>query len=136
MISNKELSKMLKDAHSFFEEVQSICSSHGPLTTSIFPPHNIIKGENGVCIQVAVAGYSKKELDVKKLGKTLVITGKKLTKGNGYIFKGISEKDFEKKFTLASRNVNVKQVELLDGILSVLIEKPEGGESEESYTIN
>jgi molecular chaperone IbpA len=90
-----------------------------------FPPYNIrkIDSENYE-IEMAVAGFTKKNVKVKYAENTLTITGTKKDKQDAdkLIHKGISEKNFTKKFELADDFV-VEDAGLQDGLLCVKLKK-------------
>jgi molecular chaperone IbpA len=92
-----------------------------------YPPFNIIKyGDNVTEVQIAVAGFSLDELEVKIDNGSLVITGEKPTQekieGVEYVHHGISARRFIRSWTLAE-NVEVLGADVKDGILSVKIKR-------------
>ena len=92
-----------------------------------FPPYNIVKtGDNKFDIEVALAGYNKKDINVTSENNMLVIESKKDEKTDDkdgkVLHKGISKRYFKKSFTIAD-DVEVKGAELKDGLLKVSMEK-------------
>ena len=91
-----------------------------------YPPYNIIKtGDYTHCVEVALAGYSKAEVEVILEDKTLTIasTGTPTTdKPKDVVHKGIAKRAFNRKFTLAE-DVIVKDASLKDGLLRVELER-------------
>ena len=84
-----------------------------------YPPHNIIRtGDNDYLIELAVAGFSRDELNIEVKDRTLVVTGEHQSKGREYIHRGISTKKFKRTFRL-SEHVHVNGADLVDGVLSV-----------------
>jgi len=84
-----------------------------------YPPHNIIKtSESDYLIEMAVAGFSRDELNVEVKDRTLTVTGEHVSRGREFIHRGISTKKFKRTFRL-SEHVNVNGADLVDGILSV-----------------
>ena len=84
-----------------------------------YPPHNIIKtGDTDYLIELAVAGFSRGELNVEVKDRTLTVTGEHESKGREYIHRGISTKKFKRTFRL-SEHVNVNGADLVDGVLSI-----------------
>jgi len=84
-----------------------------------YPPHNIIRaGDHDYLIELAVAGFSKDELNIEVKDRTLTITGEHVSKGREYIHRGISTKKFKRTFRL-SEHVKVNGADLVDGVLSV-----------------
>ena len=91
------------------------------------PPYNIVKtGTNKYDIEVALAGYNKKDIDVSYEDNMLRIKSKKEDKEDkdedGVIHKGIAKRYFSKSFTIAD-DVEVKGAELKDGLLKVSLER-------------
>jgi molecular chaperone IbpA len=84
-----------------------------------YPPHNILKtGDTDYLIELAVAGFSRGELNVEVKDRTLTVTGEHESKGREYIHRGISTKKFKRTFRL-SEHVNVNGADLVDGVLSI-----------------
>ena len=92
-----------------------------------YPPYNIVKvKDNQYNIEVALAGYNKKDIDVLYEDNMLTIKTAdkkedKKTEGEN-IYKGIAQRMFKKSFTIAD-DVEVKGAELKDGLLIVSLEK-------------
>ena len=92
-----------------------------------YPPYNIVKtGDYTHCVEVALAGYSKAEVEVIVEDKTLTIKssdlpGKDKPKDN-VIHKGIAKRAFKRVFTLAD-DVVVNDAVLKDGLLTVELER-------------
>ena len=96
-------------------------------TTTNYPPYNIVKtGETTYEIQVAVAGFTQGEVEVKVNEGQLNITGEKLSTdlpaGHTYEHQGISARRFIRTFTLADY-VEVTSAISRDGILAVKLER-------------
>ena len=86
-----------------------------------YPPHNILKtGDTDYLIELAVAGFSRDELNIEVKDRTLNVTGEHQSKGREYIHRGISTKKFKRTFRL-SEHVKVNGADLVDGILSVIL---------------
>ena len=100
--------------------------------TATFPFYNIVKtGDTTYNIEVALAGYTKKDIKVDYADNLLTIKSVKEEKdskeSNGIIHKGIAKRYFSKVFTIAD-DVEIKGAELKDGLLKVSLNKilPEG----------
>ena len=92
-----------------------------------YPPYNLIRtGDDCFVIEVALAGFSKEELNVEIKENVLHINGeKKQVKDDGkknYIHKGIGARKFHKTFTLAEY-VEVVEGAYVDGVLTVVCER-------------
>ena len=112
----------------FFDDAQSFHTS----LTSTFPFYNIVKkGNNKFDIEVALAGYDKKDITVEYEDNLLRIKSVKETKSDkekdGVIHQGIAKRYFSKAFTIAN-DVEIKGAELKNGLLKISLEKiiPEG----------
>ena len=92
-------------------------------TIQAFPKHNIVKLDDGTyLIELALAGYSREDLQVELKEGTLTISGDKGNEDESkYIHKGISSKKFTRSFRL-NENVIVKGSLFVDGILSISLE--------------
>ena len=89
-----------------------------------YPPYNIVKySENDYGIEVAVAGFSKEEIEVTVDQDQLKITGTKAgDSSKEYLHRGLAARDFEQTFTLAEY-MQVKGAEVKDGMLKIEIER-------------
>ena len=94
-----------------------------------YPPYNIVKtGKYNYDIQVALAGYGKKDVDVSFENSVLTIKSVKdkdeeeVKDNDGVLHKGIAKRMFTKSFTIAE-DVEIKGAELKDGLLNVSMEK-------------
>jgi len=93
-----------------------------------FPFYNIVKqGKNKYDIELALAGYSKDDIEVNLEDGVLTIKSKKEdtkedTKDGEILHKGIAKRYFSKAFTIAD-DVEVKGAELKDGLLRVSLER-------------
>ena len=88
-------------------------------TVSTYPPYNIRGNEDKGVIEMALAGFTKDDLNVEVKDNLLTITGKKEKKARDDIWhKGISERNFTKRFQL-HEHVIVDGADLKDGILIV-----------------
>jgi len=102
-----------------FRRLQSFNDS---VTPTNYPPYNLYTtGENQFVFELAVAGFKAEELDVTYQESQLVITGNKESDNTEYLFRGISGRNFTRKFMLAD-TVIVRDVTLNDGILRVFLE--------------
>lgn len=90
-----------------------------------YPPYNIVKtSENRYEVEIAVAGFLKDEIVIEVEDGVLTVEGvksKELSASGEYIHKGIAERDFTRKFTLAD-TVEVRGADLNSGILSIVLE--------------
>jgi molecular chaperone IbpA len=88
-----------------------------------YPPFDLIKkGDNDYSIQLAVAGFKPDEIDITAQQNVLLVTGRKSEetdeKGSDFIYRGIANRSFERRFALAD-HIQVKGADLKDGMLSI-----------------
>jgi len=117
---------------SIFDHFERMFDDDFRFPTVNYPPYNIVKtGTYTYNIEVALAGYSKKDISVEYAEGVLTIKSIKEEKSNdkkdGVIHKGISKRYFSKSFTIAD-DVKIEDAELKDGLLKVFLMKivPEG----------
>jgi len=90
-----------------------------------YPPYDIVKvTDNKYDIQIALAGYSKKDIEVKVVENTLLVKSirENSEEDKEVIHQGISKRYFERHFTIAD-DVEVNGAELKDGLLTVSLER-------------
>ena len=91
-----------------------------------YPPYNIVKtGTYTYNIEVALAGYNKKDISVEYADGVLTIKSIKEAKAEdkkGVIHKGIAKRYFSKSFTIAD-DIKIEGAELKDGLLKVSLMK-------------
>jgi len=91
-----------------------------------YPPYNIRKiNEAQYVIEIALAGFSKDDIEVELTEGSLAIRSKKEEETNGedsFVHKGIARRDFLRNFTL-SDDIIVKGADLKDGMLIINLEK-------------
>ncbi len=101
-----------------FDELERIHSSARSGNDN-YPPHNIVRiDEEHFNIEMALAGFSKDDVEVELKDGTLTISGSKSEDERDYAYKGISSRKFSKSFRLAEYVV-ANGADLVDGILVV-----------------
>ena len=112
---------------SIFEEFDRMLDSTERYNSN-YPPYNICKlSDNDYKIEVALAGYSRDDIEIELKDNTLTVRNKTKEKvvndeSNGVIHKGISTRQFERSFTI-SEDIKVKNAELKNGLLNVDLER-------------
>ena len=88
-----------------------------------YPPYNIKQvKDNKYVIEMAVAGFSKSDIEMTLEGNKLVIkAATKDADDEEYVYKGIANRAFERTFTLADK-VEIKDAELMNGMLKIWLE--------------
>jgi HSP20 family molecular chaperone IbpA len=101
-------------------------------TADGYPPYNIerLVASEGkperLRITLAVAGFSRDELDITVEQKELTIRGRQQDDSGTreYLHRGIAARQFQRTFVLAD-GIEVIGADLRDGLLSVDLERPE-----------
>ena len=89
-----------------------------------FPPYNIRKeGDYNYVIEMALAGFGKDDIEIEVVNNTLSVRSiKENDKVEDSIYRGISFRKFNRKFTLAD-DVVVNDAKLENGMLTIVIER-------------
>ena len=92
-----------------------------------YPPYNIERMSDGLYnISMAVAGFSKDDIEVEVTDGKLVIRSTEdkegESKNDSFVHKGIAKRAFSRSFTL-SDDIIVKGADLKDGMLNIDLEK-------------
>ncbi|CAH0524294.1 Hsp20 family protein [Vibrio hippocampi] len=93
-------------------------------TSGGYPPYNIEqKDENHFRITMAVAGFAEEQLDLTQKENMLIVKGeRKAEEGKNFVYQGIAERDFERKFQLADY-VKVVGASMENGLLHIDLER-------------
>ncbi len=85
-----------------------------------YPPYNIERvGDDAYRISMAVAGFDQSELNVETRENTLTVSGfKNKDAAKNYLYHGIAERNFERRFQLAD-HVKVTHAKLHNGLLHI-----------------
>ena len=94
------------------------------IDNSSYPPYNIRKvGEFDYTIELVLAGFSKKDIEVKVVEGVITIKSiKENSEDDETLYRGISYRKFTKKFSLAD-DMEVKGAKLDNGLLSIDLER-------------
>ena len=106
-----------------FDHFNDMFESPGLQTN--YPPYDIIKQSDiKYDIQLALAGYSKDDIDIEVKDNTLSIKSVKKNEEDKVevLHRGIAKRYFERHFTIAD-DVKVNGAELKNGLLIVSLEK-------------
>lgn len=92
-------------------------------TTTNYPPYNLVKVSNVESrLEIALAGFKKKEVFVYTQDGKLFIEGQKEDKETDteYVHKGLAQRSFTRVWTL-SDETEVGSVDFEDGLLTVVL---------------
>ena len=88
-----------------------------------YPPYNIRrKADDRYILEIAVAGFRRKDLEVSLDNNTLVVEGMRDTTKNEYIHKGVSTRRFKRTWSLA-RYMEVDKADFEDGVLKLELKR-------------
>merc|ERR1712093_902032 len=112
-----------------FDQFENMLGNGAVSTQSNYPPYNIRKtGKDNYAIEVALAGFNKKDVEVEFEDNLLTVKTKQINKSEDKnvdgesIHKGISQRQFARSFTIAD-DVKVDGAELKDGLLTITCER-------------
>lgn len=108
-----------------FEEIERLIERAGKSAGGGFPPYNIERvaaseqGPEILRITLAVAGFTRGDLDVTLEDKQLTVRGKiEDDTERAYLYRGIAARQFSKTFLLAD-GIEVQAADLSNGMLSI-----------------
>tara|TARA_Y100000996_G_scaffold391590_1_gene353698 strand:- start:439 stop:930 length:492 start_codon:yes stop_codon:yes gene_type:complete len=112
-----------------FDQFESMLGNGSLTMQSNYPPYNIRKtGKDNYAIEVALAGFNKKDVEVEFEDNLLTVKTKQINKSENkskdgeIIHKGISQRQFVRSFTIAD-DIKVKDAALKDGLLTISCER-------------
>ena len=105
-----------------FDTLELLASSRAKEAN--YPPYNIRKvSEDQYTIELAVAGFEEKDIDIDLIEETLTIIGSRPEETrDGLLHQGLATRDFVKKFVLSDDMV-IKGAALSNGMLYVRVER-------------
>jgi HSP20 family molecular chaperone IbpA len=114
-----------------FDEIERALDRLSKGASDGYPPYNIerlaktAEQPETLRITLAVAGFSRDELDIVVEENELIIRGKQEDDGHReYLHRGIAARQFQKTFVLAE-GIEVLGADLKDGLLSIDLARPE-----------
>ena len=121
-----------------FDQFENMLGNGNLTMQSNYPPYNIRKtGKDNYAIEVALAGFSKNDVEVEFEDNLLTVRTKQINKSeedmhehrsarkvenSEIIHKGISQRQFARSFTIAD-DVKVNGAALKDGLLTISCER-------------
>jgi HSP20 family molecular chaperone IbpA len=132
-----------------FEEVERLLDRAGKGSGDGYPPYNVERiapkfgsdaggethkngGDNNgssageiLRITLAVAGFTREELEIILKDSQLVVRGRQQEdKSRDYLYRGIAARQFTRTFVLAE-GIEVRSANLVNGLLAIDLERPE-----------
>ena len=112
-----------------FDQFENMLGNGGLSMQSNYPPYNIRRtGQDKYSIEVALAGFSKNDVEVEFEDNLLTVRTKQVDKSENknedgeIIHKGISQRHFARSFTIAD-DVKINSAQLKDGLLTIACER-------------
>ena len=128
-MTNLSIFNQLRPFSVGFDDMFDHFESMASMGTSNYPPYNIVKTDkNNYDVEIALAGFNKKDISVEVENGILTIESikdkntKEIEDNDGILHKGISKRYFKRSFTIAD-DVEIKGAELKYGLLKVSMEK-------------
>ncbi|WP_421200628.1 Hsp20 family protein [Aeromonas enteropelogenes] len=103
-----------------FDRLANLIESAASNGNAGYPPYNIEQlGDSDYRISMAVAGFTQEELELSFQENLLTVKGnKQADTERNYLYQGIAERGFERRFQLADY-VRVKGADLKNGLLHI-----------------
>ena len=120
---NQLLERITKNSIGMDEYFDRLFALHE--TTSNYPPYNLVHLTDVQSrLEIALAGFKKKEINVYTQDGKLFVEGQKEDKETetNYIHKGVAQRSFTRAWTLAD-DTEVRSVDFEDGLLTIVLGK-------------
>ncbi len=120
-MSHFDFSPLFRSAIGFDRMTDALESAYRTDNSGGYPPYNIeLTGDDAYRITMAVAGFSRAELDIEVKQNILRVNGAKKddAESRHFLHRGIANRSFERSFQLADY-VRVDGAEIIDGLLHI-----------------
>jgi HSP20 family molecular chaperone IbpA len=108
-----------------FDEIERLVDRFGKTAGEGYPPYNIERmkatdeGVETLRITLAVAGFTRDQLEITLEDKQLTIRGRQTDdQGREYLYRGIAARQFQRTFVLAD-GIEVNSADLANGLLMI-----------------
>jgi molecular chaperone IbpA len=108
----------------FNRELERMATVHQAATRQSYPPYDVLKlDEDTYQVSIAVAGFTKDDIDVSVDNGTLIVKGEitEVTDGE-YLHKGIAARKFTRTFALGEY-MEVTTAKIEDGMLHINVDR-------------
>ena len=115
------LDKISKNSIGMHDYLNRVFDLHE--TTTNYPPYNLIEVSNvESLLEIALAGFKKKEVNVYTQDGKLFVEGQRedTESEQTYVHRGMAQRSFTRTWTLAEET-EVRSVEFEDGLLSITL---------------
>ena len=108
----------------FNRELDRMASVHSMASRQSYPPYDVLKlDEDTFQVSIAVAGFTRDDIEVSVDNGTLIVKGEIAEVSDGeYLHKGIASRKFTRTFALAEY-MEVTGAKIEDGMLHVNVER-------------
>ncbi|NLJ91670.1 MAG: Hsp20 family protein [Aeromonadales bacterium] len=120
-MSRFDLTPLYRSAIGFDRLASMMESANTSSNNNGYPPYNIeLLSENHYRISMAVAGFAQDDLDITSHENTLTVKGTKESNDEqkNYLYQGIAERGFERRFQLAD-HIKVTGADMENGLLHI-----------------
>ncbi|MDJ0949421.1 MAG: Hsp20 family protein [Alphaproteobacteria bacterium] len=109
-----------------FDHLEQMLERVSKTSSDGYPPYNIEqRGDTGLRISLAVAGFGRDELSIEIEDHQLVIRGRqKEDASRVYLHRGIAARQFQRTFVLAE-GIEVTGASLSNGLLHIDLHRPD-----------
>ena len=115
------LDKISKNSIGMHDYLNRVFDLHE--TTTNYPPYNLIEVSNvESLLEIALAGFKKKEVNVYTQDGKLFVEGQRedTESETTYVHRGMAQRSFTRTWTLAE-DTEVRSVEFEDGLLTIVL---------------
>jgi molecular chaperone IbpA len=108
----------------FNKELDRLSNVHQAATRQTYPPYDVLKlDEDTYQVSIAVAGFTKNDIEISVEDNTLIVKGEIVEVTDGeYLHKGIASRKFTRTFALGEY-MEVAGAEIKDGMLHIGIDR-------------
>lgn len=108
----------------FNKELDRLSNVHQAATRQTYPPYDVLKlDEDTYQVSIAVAGFTKNDIEISVEDNTLIVKGEIVEVADGeYLHKGIASRKFTRTFALGEY-MEVAGAEIKDGMLHIGIDR-------------
>lgn len=106
-------------------ELDRFRNVYGTASRQSYPPYDLVKlGDDDYLLTMAVAGFSKDDIEVTVNNGTLVVTGEIIDSDDDltYLHKGIATRKFTRTFALGEY-MEVAEAEMENGLLNISVKR-------------
>jgi HSP20 family molecular chaperone IbpA len=115
-----------------FEHTRGLIERAAKAAAESYPPYNVEdRGDGGIRITLAVAGFTPDQLEVSVEDRQLTVAGRRedgagrdTGRGDAFLHRGIAARGFIRSFVLADGMV-VEEASLEHGLLHIDLNRPE-----------